>query len=64
MKIIFLDSDTVGSDIDLDPIAKLGNFISYTFTKTEDIACRLVNADVAIVNKTAITKKIMDASAP
>jgi glycerate dehydrogenase len=61
MKIVFLDSDTVGNDIDLTIIAKLGDFVSYPTTKKEDVTGRLASADVAIVNKITITKEIMDA---
>jgi glycerate dehydrogenase len=61
MKIVFLDSDTIGSDIDLSVIAELGDFISYKNTEKEDVSSRLADADVAIVNKIQITKEIIDA---
>ena len=60
MKIVFLDSATIGSDISLQPIAMLGDFISYQNTKNEDVINRLEGADVAIVNKVIITKEIID----
>ena len=61
MKIVFLDSATIGSDISLQPLAELGDFVSYTNTKNEDIISRLADADVAVVNKIIITKEIIDA---
>jgi len=61
MKIVFLDSATIGSDISLQPIAELGDFISYPNTKNEDVISRLAAADVAVVNKVIITKEIIDA---
>ena len=61
MKIVFLDSATIGSDISLQPIAELGDFIAYPSTKNEDTVRRLANADVAVVNKVLITKEIIDA---
>ena len=61
MKIVFLDSDTIGNDIDLSPISNLGNFTSYKSTKKEDIIDRLADAEIAIVNKIIITKEIIDA---
>jgi glycerate dehydrogenase len=60
MKIVFLDSATIGSDISLLPLAELGDFVSYTHTKNEDIVSRLADANVAIVNKVIITKEIID----
>lgn len=61
MKIVFLDSATIGSDISLQPIIALGDFVSYSHTKHEDVVSRLADADVAIVNKIVITKDIIDA---
>jgi Lactate dehydrogenase and related dehydrogenases len=60
MNIVFLDSDTIGNDIDLSPISNLGNFTSYKNTKKEDIIGRLADAEIAIVNKIIITKEIID----
>ena len=34
-KIVFLDADTIGSDISLEPIAAQGELVTYPFTKPE-----------------------------
>ncbi len=51
MKIVILDSGTLGADIDLEPIRALGDVIEYKQTLPEEIAQRLTDADVAVLNK-------------
>lgn len=61
LNIVFLDASTLGSSISLDPIARQGKLTSYPFTHVDEAAQRLANADVAIVNKTKVTKELIDA---
>ena len=51
MKIVILDSVTLGADIDLSPIRALGEVTEYKNTLPEEIAERLADADVAVLNK-------------
>ena len=51
MKIVILDSGTLGADIDLSPIRSLGEVAEYKFTAPDEVADRLSDADVAVLNK-------------
>ncbi len=51
MKIVILDRDTLGSDVDLQPLRQLGETVEYGSTPVELVHERLVGADVAVVNK-------------
>lgn len=51
MKIVLLDTATLGEDIDLSPITSLGESIEYKTTLPEQIASRLAQANIAVVNK-------------
>jgi glycerate dehydrogenase len=51
MKIVILDSGTLGADIDLSPIRSLGEVAEYKFTAPDEVADRLTDADVAVLNK-------------
>ena len=51
MKIVILDSGTLGADIDLSPIKALGEVAEYKFTAPDEVAERLSDADVAVLNK-------------
>ena len=51
MKIVLLDTATLGKDVDLSPITSLGEAVEYENTAPEQIAERLTDADVAVLNK-------------
>ena len=57
MKIVILDSGTLGADIDLEPIRALGDVIEYKQTLPEEIAQRLTDADVAVLNKCKLNRE-------
>ncbi len=61
MKIVFLDASTLGDNVSLDPIRKQGELLCYPNTKRDEAVERLQGADIAIVNKTKITKELIDA---
>lgn len=62
MKIVFLDADTLGSDIDLGPIERFGEIISYPVTSPELTAQRIADADVVVTNKVFVgQQQIADA---
>lgn len=60
MNIAFLDCSTVGST-SLNPLAEQGNLTCYPYTQSEEIIERLQDIDIAVVNKTKITKEVIDA---
>ena len=57
MKIVILDSGTLGADIDLSPITALGEVIEYKQTLPEEIAEKLTDADVAVLNKCKLNRE-------
>lgn len=57
MKIVFLDSKTIGDDIDMSGFDALGDVVRYTFSTTEEALERTEDADVVIVNKVEINEK-------
>ena len=57
MKIVFLDSKSVGEDIDLSKYNELGEFIAYDFSKPSQIPERVADADVIITNECNINEQ-------
>lgn len=57
MKLVFLDTKTIGEDIDLSAYDALGEVIKYGFSTLEEIPERVKDADVLIVNKIAINEQ-------
>ena len=51
MKIAILDCGTLGSDIDLSPLRSLGETAEYSATSPEQVTERLLDAEIAVVNK-------------
>lgn len=51
MKIVVLDAETLGKDVDMSPLHALGEVHSFAFTPPEKIKERLSGADVCVVNK-------------
>jgi len=62
MKIVILDKDTLGNDIDLGCIGQYGEVVAYPYTQPHETAARLKDADIAITNKVVIDKDIMNAT--
>lgn len=57
MKLVFLDTKTIGEDIDLSSYDALGEVVKYGFSTLEEIPERVKDADVLIVNKIAINEQ-------
>lgn len=51
INIVFLDAKTLGEDISLAHANEIGNVKAYPTTASEDIAARIQNAHVVVVNK-------------
>jgi glycerate dehydrogenase len=62
MKIIFLDSATLGQDVSLEPIAALGELVCYESTSPEKVFERISDCEVLITNKVRIGKPQIDAA--
>lgn len=60
VKIAFLDVATIGDDISLEPIAKLGNLVTYRTTGNDQVDERISGCDVVITNKVEIRKANID----
>lgn len=59
MKIVFLDAASIGSDIDLSMFRELGEMVIYGDTREEEIAQRVCDADVLIVNKVEMNEQTL-----
>lgn len=60
MKIVCLDADTLGNDVDLDAVfGKFGEFVSYNMTEANQTVQRLQNVDIVLTNKVLITKDVI-----
>lgn len=57
MKLVFLDTKTIGEDIDLSAYDALGEVVKYGFSTLEEIPERVKDVDVLIVNKIAINEQ-------
>ena len=60
MKIVILDKNTLGNDIDIDCIERFGEVVSYPYTTPKETLQRIQDADVVITNKVVIDRNIMD----
>ena len=56
-KIVFLDSETLGNDVDLSKLNKFGAVTIYQQTDKKDIPDRIKDADVVITNKHLLGKE-------
>ena len=55
-KIVFLDAKSIGEDIPLDRFGDFGELKLFNHTKDEEIAERIADADVIVVNKMLINE--------
>ena len=62
MKIVFLETDTLGKDIDLSPFDQLGKVIKYPSSNLENTAERVKDVDVIIVNKVPMNIQTLEAA--
>ena len=56
MRIVLLDTATLGEDVDLSPITSLGEATVYRSTAPEEVADRLHSAEVAVLNKVKLNE--------
>ena len=60
MKIVFLDRNTIGSDIDVSFFTRFGELKEYDSCSPDKSAEYIKEADVVIFNKTVMNGKILD----
>lgn len=63
MNIVVLDHDAMGHDISLSPLHELGRVAAYDGTDASNVFERVQEADILVVNKVRITRRVME-SAP
>jgi len=62
MKIILLDTKTLGTDLDLSPLEKFGEIIKYETTSKDETLRHIQDAEIIITNKVVISKEVMQNS--
>ncbi len=61
MKIVVTDGETLNpGDLDMSSLKKLGDLRTYNFSDESNIAERLKDAEIAVVNKTVISRELLD----
>ncbi len=63
LKIAVLDAATLGDDIDLTPLRRLGQMSEYPTTAPEEVSARISDADVVVVNKVKLNAGNLPGSA-
>jgi glycerate dehydrogenase len=60
MKIVFLDTETIGPVKALKELEKLGTLTTYAVTSTKERFIRIADNEVVITNKVIIDREVMD----
>lgn len=60
MKVVFMETDTLGKDVDLTVFDRLGEVLKYPCSVPEENAQRIADADVIIVNKIPMNESILN----
>ncbi len=59
MKIVFMEADTLGDDVDLSSFEAFGEVVKYRQTEPALNAERIADADIVIVNKIAMNEALL-----
>lgn len=62
MKIVVLDRNSLGMDTPLEGLCRFGETVIYDQTASDEIFERVCDADVIVLNKVKITKKVIEAA--
>lgn len=57
MRITVLDAATLGADFDLTPLRALGELVVYQSTSACEVATRLAETDIAVINKIRVNEE-------
>ncbi len=60
MKIVFLETDTLGNDVDLMKFDQLGEVVKYPYSEPALNAKRIEEADIVIVNKVSMNQELLE----
>lgn len=58
-KIVFLDTDTLGNDVDLDIFKSFGEVTFHPFTTSEETLERIIDAHIIVTNKVILNESIL-----
>ena len=56
MKIVILDAETMGGDLDFSPLSRFGELVVYPSTDSGTLTRRIGDADIVIVNKIKLNR--------
>ncbi len=59
MKIVLLDTATMGNDMEFSCIEKLGECVKYENTLSGEVAERIKDADVVVINKVQLGREVL-----
>lgn len=59
LKLVFLDTATVGNDIDYSRFEEFGEVVTYDLTSPDEVPERLKDADICITNKVPMNEKTL-----
>ncbi len=59
MKIVLLDTATMGSDMEFSCIERLGECVKYENTLSGEVAERIKDADVVVINKVQLGREVL-----
>lgn len=59
MKIVLLDTDTMGQDMEFSCIERLGECVKYNNTLPEEVSERIKDADVVVTNKLFLNGEVL-----
>ena len=62
MKIVLLDTLTMGSDMNFKCIEDLGELVKYGNTSPDEVAERIKDADVVALNKVVLDEKVLSSA--
>ena len=60
MKIVLLDTATMGSDMEFSCIEKLGECVKYEKTLPQEVPDRIKDADVVVINKVLLSREVLE----
>jgi len=60
MKLVLLDTKTLGEDLDLTPLEQFGNVYYHQTSSLDETEERIIDTDIIITNKVVITADMMD----
>lgn len=63
MKIVVLDAATLGEDISLEPLREVGEVFVFQSTRPEEVAPRLSDAEVVVINKIRLNESNLSQAA-